>query len=176
MYIAVHRLSCPSFSVCSIALFFIVFECFLNGMAELTRFGDRSFYCSWWLSTTFAVRDCFGWPRTCVYMCEALGTGRSHSPGESFGSGCICPLRISPYTVRYLSISTHHLQEFSRLWNRPVHEVLLRHCYLDGMRRWNLSPGKAMIATFAVSMVSLCCGKYPRGRLMCSLVRTCWCM
>jgi hypothetical protein len=53
-----HDVSTRSFVVCSIALFFIVFECFLNGMAELTRFGDRSFYCSWWLSTTFAVRGC----------------------------------------------------------------------------------------------------------------------
>lgn len=43
--------------------------------------------------------------------------------------------------------------EFSRRWNRPVHEFFLRHAYLDGMRRWGLRPAKALAATFLISII-----------------------
>lgn len=93
---AVLQLAAPSMLVV-LCLFFIVFECVLNGVAECTRFGDRRFYDDWWASTSFS--------------------------------------------------------EFSRRWNRPVHEFFLRHAYLDGMRRWGLRPAKALAATFLISIV-----------------------
>uniref|UniRef100_A0A7S1CQD6 Diacylglycerol O-acyltransferase n=1 Tax=Bicosoecida sp. CB-2014 TaxID=1486930 RepID=A0A7S1CQD6_9STRA len=36
-----------------ILVFFIIFECMLNAIAELTYFADRQFYADWWNSTTF---------------------------------------------------------------------------------------------------------------------------
>lgn len=36
-----------------ILTFFIIFECMLNAVAELTFFADRRFYSDWWNSTTF---------------------------------------------------------------------------------------------------------------------------
>ena len=36
-----------------IIVFFILFECILNGIAEITFFDDREFYQDWWNSTTF---------------------------------------------------------------------------------------------------------------------------
>jgi hypothetical protein len=57
------------FTVLWIIIFFIVFECILNAVAELTFFGDREFYQDWWNSTTFdefarKVRA------TCVWCCR----------------------------------------------------------------------------------------------------------
>ena len=43
--------------------------------------------------------------------------------------------------------------EFSRKWNRPVHLWLLRHVYLDAMRRYGASRSLAQTVTFAVSIV-----------------------
>jgi sterol O-acyltransferase len=43
--------------------------------------------------------------------------------------------------------------EFSRQWNKPVHEFLLRHIYLDALRRqWR--PAAALYLTYAVSIVA----------------------
>ncbi len=44
--------------------------------------------------------------------------------------------------------------EFSRKWNKPVHEWLLRHVYLDAMRRRGLSPTAALYLTFTVSILA----------------------
>jgi hypothetical protein len=41
------------FTVIWIIVFFILFECVLNGIAELSFFDDREFYQDWWNSTTF---------------------------------------------------------------------------------------------------------------------------
>jgi sterol O-acyltransferase len=42
--------------------------------------------------------------------------------------------------------------EFSRKWNLPVHEFLLRHVYLDAMRRRGLGPDAALYLTYLVSI------------------------
>ena len=93
---AIARLIVP-ISVVWLLIFFIVFECILNAIAEVTLFGDRHFYGSWWNSTTF--------------------------------------------------------DEFARLWNRPVHEFLLRHVYLRAMRTHGWSKTWATTITFLVSIV-----------------------
>ncbi len=41
------------FTLVWIIVFFILFECILNGIAEITFFDDREFYQDWWNSTTF---------------------------------------------------------------------------------------------------------------------------
>lgn len=41
--------------------------------------------------------------------------------------------------------------EFSRKWNRPVHEFLLRHVYYQSLNRFNLSKSGASTATFFFS-------------------------
>jgi hypothetical protein len=38
-------------------------------------------------------------------------------------------------------------------WNRPVHEFLLRHVYLECLRRFGYSRFSAMLVTFFVSIV-----------------------
>lgn len=40
-------------SLISILMFYLVFECVLNILAELSRFGDREYYTDWWNSTSF---------------------------------------------------------------------------------------------------------------------------
>ncbi|RKO91459.1 MBOAT, membrane-bound O-acyltransferase family-domain-containing protein, partial [Blyttiomyces helicus] len=49
---ALARLLLP-FMVCYLLVFYIIFECILNGFAEITRFADREFYEDWWNSVTF---------------------------------------------------------------------------------------------------------------------------
>jgi diacylglycerol O-acyltransferase-1 len=41
--------------VCWLAGFFALFQSFLNGLAELMRFGDREFYTDWWNSPSVGV-------------------------------------------------------------------------------------------------------------------------
>ena len=40
----------------------------------------------------------------------------------------------------------------TRHWNKPVHNFLLRHCYVDAMRQ-GFSPNAALYFTFLVSIV-----------------------
>jgi sterol O-acyltransferase len=76
-------------------LWFIIFECVLNGIAEVTYMGDRDFYEDWWNCTTF--------------------------------------------------------DEFARKWNKPVHEFLLRHVYLESLETYKLSRRSASTLTFFLS-------------------------
>ena len=78
-------------------LFFVVFDCILPGLAEITFFADREFYGDWWNCTTF--------------------------------------------------------EEFSRKWNKPVHEFLLRHVMVDSHVVLGISRRNAAIFTFLVSIV-----------------------
>ena len=41
--------------------------------------------------------------------------------------------------------------EFSRKWNRPVYQFLLRHVYASTMRSYKLSKTSAMFITFLLS-------------------------
>ncbi|TPX76989.1 hypothetical protein CcCBS67573_g01734 [Chytriomyces confervae] len=43
--------------------------------------------------------------------------------------------------------------EYARKWNKPVHEFLLRHVYLESIRSYNLSRQSATFLTFFVSSV-----------------------
>ncbi|ETO15903.1 sterol O-acyltransferase, partial [Reticulomyxa filosa] len=79
-----------------ILLFFLIFDCILNAIAEITRFADRQFYLDWWNSTSFI--------------------------------------------------------EFSRKWNRPVHEFLLRHVYLESMNSYKFGKNLATAGTFIFSV------------------------
>lgn len=38
----------PSFVILTLLIFFLIWDLILNGIAELTRFGDRNFYGDWW--------------------------------------------------------------------------------------------------------------------------------
>ncbi|GLD98612.1 hypothetical protein PINS_up007329 [Pythium insidiosum] len=76
-------------------IWFIIFECICNGVAELTYLADRDFYGDWWNSTTF--------------------------------------------------------DEFARKWNKPVHEFLLRHVYLESLESYKISKRSAATLTFFVS-------------------------
>ena len=80
-----------------VLLFFIVFDCILPALAEVSGLADRGFYSDWWNSTMF--------------------------------------------------------EEFSRKWNKPVHEYLLRHVYAESLYSLNLSKRNAAIFTFLVSIV-----------------------
>ncbi|KDE07513.1 hypothetical protein MVLG_02187 [Microbotryum lychnidis-dioicae p1A1 Lamole] len=51
-YISLLDLAIP-FMVNYLLIFFIIFECILNGFAELTYFADRGFYSDWWNSQSF---------------------------------------------------------------------------------------------------------------------------
>lgn len=83
------------FMVVYLLIFYIIFECICNGMAELTMFADRGFYEDWWNSATF--------------------------------------------------------DEFARKWNKPVHEFLLRHIYLESITNYKLSRTDATFLTFFLS-------------------------
>jgi len=129
------RLLLPTLGIC-IILFFLVFEAFLNGVSELTRFGARAFYRQWWNATTFL--------------------------------------------------------EFSRTWNRPVHDWLHRHLYVDLQYLFSLRQPTSMAITFVVSialhelllwaaltpvnpvpvLALLSCAQFPLIRLMASVKGT----
>lgn len=44
-----------------------------------------------------------------------------------------------------------NFEEFARKWNKPVHEFLLRHIYLEGIRNYKLSKRDATFVTFLMS-------------------------
>ncbi|KAG7400698.1 Sterol O-acyltransferase 2 (Sterol-ester synthase 2) [Phytophthora boehmeriae] len=83
------------FLACYLLIWFIIFECICNGLAEVTYLADRDFYSDWWNSTTF--------------------------------------------------------DEFARKWNKPVHEFLLRHVYLETRDCYHISKHNATVFTFFVS-------------------------
>ncbi|KAG7401800.1 Sterol O-acyltransferase 2 (Sterol-ester synthase 2) [Phytophthora boehmeriae] len=85
------------FLTCYLLMWFIIFECICNGLAEITYLADRDFYSDWWNSTTF--------------------------------------------------------DEFARKWNKPVHEFLLRHVYLDTRESYNISKLNATLLTFCLSSI-----------------------
>eukprot|EP01069_Polyplicarium_translucidae_P006442 Polyplicarium_translucidae@DN2966_c0_g1_i1.p2 len=94
LLIVIVKLAIPML-VADMLVFFLLFECICNGLAELANYGDREFYEDWWNSTTF--------------------------------------------------------DEYARKWNRPVHEFLLRHVYLDSINRYSLSKRDASVAVFVFS-------------------------
>lgn len=51
-YMAIVELLFP-FMVCYLIIFHIIFECVLNGFAEISKFDDRHFYDDWWNSSSF---------------------------------------------------------------------------------------------------------------------------
>ncbi|KAL3895390.1 MAG: hypothetical protein SGCHY_004726 [Lobulomycetales sp.] len=60
-----------------------------------------------------------------------------------------------------------NFEEFARKWNKPVHEFLLRHIYLEGLRNYKLSKRDATFVTFLMSSLLHECvlfvvGKRPR--------------
>ncbi|RLN67996.1 hypothetical protein BBJ29_001448 [Phytophthora kernoviae] len=85
------------FLTCYLLVWFVIFECICNGLAEVTYLADRDFYSDWWNSTTF--------------------------------------------------------DEFARKWNKPVHEFLLRHVYLDTQQNLHISKCSATVLTFLLSSV-----------------------
>ena len=100
-------------------VFYIIFECVCNFMAEVTKFADRSFYddCTVSLSLSLSFSDTLN-----VHI--AIAGWNSSS-----------------------------FDEFSRKWNKPVHEWLLRHIYLESMRKYKLSKDSAALGTFFFSMI-----------------------
>lgn len=46
-----------------------------------------------------------------------------------------------------------NFEEFNRLWNRPVHEFLLRHVYFESLRRLHVTKMTAIVLTFSFSAV-----------------------
>lgn len=55
---------------------------------------------------------------------------------------------VEPEPFRWNSTSW---DEFSRKWNKPVHQFLLRHVYTSTMRSYKLSKTSAMLITFLLS-------------------------
>jgi len=43
--------------------------------------------------------------------------------------------------------------EFARKWNKPVHEWLLRHVYLEGVKTYKMSKRNATLITFLFSSI-----------------------
>eukprot|EP00357_Protocruzia_adherens_P007143 CAMPEP_0115015420 /NCGR_PEP_ID=MMETSP0216-20121206/26762_1 /TAXON_ID=223996 /ORGANISM="Protocruzia adherens, Strain Boccale" /LENGTH=502 /DNA_ID=CAMNT_0002385545 /DNA_START=71 /DNA_END=1579 /DNA_ORIENTATION=- len=53
LFVDITSLMLPSF-ISWLIMFYSSFHCFLNMLAEVTRFGDRMFYMDWWNSTSIA--------------------------------------------------------------------------------------------------------------------------
>ena len=109
--------------------FFIIFECILNAAAEMTRFGDRQFYADWWNSTTF---DEFA---------RKVGLQQ-----------CACWCRVVRCQHRLMDNQPPACALLPQ-WNKPVHEFLLRHVYLESMRTYKMSKAYATGATFVFSIL-----------------------
>ncbi|KAF2157818.1 hypothetical protein K461DRAFT_326047 [Myriangium duriaei CBS 260.36] len=93
---------------------YVIWECVLNVLAEVTRFADRGFYGPWWNSVSF--------------------------------------------------------ESYSRDWNRPVHNFLLKHVYNSSISTFHLSKKSATFITFLLSalvheLVMACLFKTFRGYL-----------
>lgn len=53
----------------------------------------------------------------------------------------------------YLLTQSSSFDEFARNWNKPVHEFLLRHVYLESIDTYKLSKTNATFMTFFLSSV-----------------------
>jgi hypothetical protein len=53
--------------------------------------------------------------------------------------------------ISVIGYNDQHNQRYCR--NKPVHEFLLRHIYLDAMRNSGVSPTKALYLTYLVSII-----------------------
>ena len=94
---------------------YVIWECVLNVLAEVTRFADRGFYGPWWNSVSF--------------------------------------------------------ESYSRDWNRPVHNFLLKHVYNSSISTFHMSKKSASLITFLLSalvheLVMACLFKTFRGYLL----------
>ena len=61
--------------------------------------------------------------------------------------------RNTSYLLTYI-ISSKTWDEFARKWNKPVHEFLLRHVYLETINTYKMSKLNATFATFLVSSLA----------------------
>ena len=58
---------------------------------------------------------------------------------------------LKPRNAEFFRWNSTSWDEFSRKWNRPVHQFLLRHVYTSTMRSYKLSKTSAMFITFLLS-------------------------
>ncbi|KAJ1500455.1 hypothetical protein HMI54_010821 [Coelomomyces lativittatus] len=77
------------FMTCYLLIFFLIFDCICNAVAEITRFADRNFYDDWWNSTSFDQfarkwnRPVHAFLRRHVYL-ESIQTHRLHKSSASY--------------------------------------------------------------------------------------------
>ena len=61
------------------------------------------------------------------------------------------PIELKPRNPGPFRWNSTSWDEFSRKWNKPVHQFLLRHVYASTMRSYKLSKTSAMFITFMLS-------------------------
>lgn len=107
---AILALSVP-FMINYMLLFYILFECICNGLAEITRFADRDFYSDWWNSRTFDEyarkvrpwRSGFGGTATALLTCVQW-----NKPVHEFLLRHVYFASIDHYKVRRLCAGPPH--------------------------------------------------------------------
>ena len=57
------------------------------------------------------------------------------------------------YIIPSLTNSSNSFDEFARKWNKPVHEFLLRHIYLESIKTYKMSKRNATLLTFLFSSI-----------------------
>ncbi|KAL9097505.1 MAG: hypothetical protein Q9165_000401 [Trypethelium subeluteriae] len=95
---------------CWLAGFFALFQAFLNGLAEVTRFGDREFYSDWWNSSS--LRSYWSsWNKPVFHFM------RRHIYAPLVGRGC--PKVVAQIAVFLFSGILHEL-----LVGVPTHNII----------------------------------------------------
>jgi hypothetical protein len=80
----------------------------------------------------------------CKCMCKGL---RRSIPSSTSKSDRLCGVCVCFYAP------STSFDEFSRKWNRPVHEFLLRHIYLETIVTYKASKINATAATLLFSLL-----------------------
>jgi diacylglycerol O-acyltransferase-1 len=108
-----------------LAMFYTLFDLWLNVLAEVLRFGDREFY------KVRCPRDAGPRPTAhasvCAHGClEGAAAARPDTRA--------CPAPLPPLSSRQEWWNATTVGEYWRLWNQPVHKWMLRHVYFPLIR------------------------------------------
>lgn len=104
-------------------IFFILFECICNLLAEVTNFADRDFYR---VSTPLWNILTHGG----VFM-----TFSRHSKIEAV---VLSLIMLDAVIGSQDWWNSTNWDEYSRKWNRPVHKFLLRHVYMETQHKYRV--------------------------------------
>jgi diacylglycerol O-acyltransferase 1 len=123
--------------------FYLFFHVWLNLLAEVLRFGDRCFYKAWWNANNFG---------TCGQRLSVsrISSDRMLPLERTTTLTCVRQHAARPHPP----LPSHpRVEQYWRLWNIPVHNWIVRHCYFPCLRHITSNKTATGFICFTLSAV-----------------------